>query len=408
MTSSKAGAPTSLRPSRVAFLDNIRYLMILFVVVYHSVAAYATVVPWWGIRDTSFFAADIIREFLDVFIMPILFFVSGYFALTSLKNKGGWGFVKDKAVRLLIPWVLAVMVVWPLLFYDTPTQLIRPFREYWLSHLESAPIRLAFLPQTLTQGPFWFISLLFAFFVIFALLYSAARRWPNMLVLPAVRKITSRYSRLQLLALFGVLTSIVYFAVLLLIPDTSWLTLSWFLEFQPTRIVLFASYFALGVYVQTHRWFDGGMPLGRITLWGAVTAVLALAYIVMAQTLYAEAQGLSVIFLLSFAFIRSFFLLSLLVVIVSAGIRYWNRSSRLDLQLSKTSYNIYLSHLWFVVILQDGLLELSSPVLAKFAIVLLVAFALSFAVSRWVIGRYPRGTATVLVALLIFCLAVRP
>ncbi|MGD0178059.1 MAG: hypothetical protein ABSC50_14670 [Candidatus Bathyarchaeia archaeon] len=51
---------------RIFFLDNIRYLMILFVVVYHSVAAYATVVPWWFYHDASFFAANITRELLDV------------------------------------------------------------------------------------------------------------------------------------------------------------------------------------------------------------------------------------------------------------------------------------------------------------------------------------------------------
>lgn len=31
--------------ARIAFLDNIRYLMVVFVVVYHSIAAYATVSP---------------------------------------------------------------------------------------------------------------------------------------------------------------------------------------------------------------------------------------------------------------------------------------------------------------------------------------------------------------------------
>src|SRR5512144_3116961 len=85
--------------TRVAFLDNIRYLMIVLVVIYHSVAAYATVAPHFPYHDTTFVAADIIRELLDVFMMPVLFFVAGYFALASLEKKGVGEFLKDKGKR---------------------------------------------------------------------------------------------------------------------------------------------------------------------------------------------------------------------------------------------------------------------------------------------------------------------
>ena len=73
VTSTRVFSPPVTLP-RVAFLDNIRYLMVLLVLVYHSVAAYATVAPHWLVHDTCFFAADIIRKLLDVFMMPVLFF----------------------------------------------------------------------------------------------------------------------------------------------------------------------------------------------------------------------------------------------------------------------------------------------------------------------------------------------
>ena len=75
------GPSTSIASTRVAFLDNLRYLMVVLVVVHHSVAAYAIVAPHWIVHDTNTFAADIIRELFDVFMMPVLFFVAGYFAL---------------------------------------------------------------------------------------------------------------------------------------------------------------------------------------------------------------------------------------------------------------------------------------------------------------------------------------
>src|SRR3990172_284341 len=85
---SMRAASMSIAPARAAFIDNVRYLMVVLVVVHHSVAAYAIVAPHWAVHDTNTFAADIIRELLDVFMMPVLFFAAGYFALPSLEKKG--------------------------------------------------------------------------------------------------------------------------------------------------------------------------------------------------------------------------------------------------------------------------------------------------------------------------------
>lgn len=154
------------KAARVAFLDHLRYLMVVLVVVHHAVAAYAGIASHWVAQDTTFPAADTIRELLDVFMMPVLFFAAGYFALPSLQKKGTWGFLRDKAKRLLVPWALAVLVVVPLATYDQPDQLVRPFRTYWPWYMGSfrTGLRSTQMPQgPTTQIVYWFISLLFAF-----------------------------------------------------------------------------------------------------------------------------------------------------------------------------------------------------------------------------------------------------
>lgn len=404
------------RMEHIKFLDNIRYLMIVSVVVYHSVAAYAIVAPHWIVHDTNAFAADIIRELFDVFMMPVLFFAAGYFAFPSLEKKGVWEFLKGKVKRLLVPWALAVLIILPLALYDQPVKPIRPFWLYWLSYLRSFEVRLRFTQAPVgptTQAIYWFISLLFAFFVVFALVYTLTRRWRSgAILLPATRPATSGNSVLMALVVFGLLTSAGYFILMLLFPDSSWFTLHMFLEFQVTRLVPYASCFTFGVYAQWKGWFAEGKPLGSLTLWGAISAVLAVAYLVVGQPVFADAAGtanLPVGFLLVFAFIRSFLLLSLLVVFVSFGVRYWNHASGLDRQLAAASYNIYLVHYFIVVTLQMALLKwMGGPVPAKIAIVFLAALALSLAISRWVLARHSRAFAVAILALFVFCLAVRP
>jgi hypothetical protein len=401
--------------TRLAFLDNLRYLMVVLVVVYHSFGAYATVAPHWVVHDTSSSAADVIRELFDVFMMPLLFFVAGYFALASLEKKGTWGFLKDKVRRLLVPWALAVLIFLPLVVYDQPINPVRPFWKYWAWYLSSFEAHLRFTQASqglTTQAIYWFISLLFAFFLLFALGFALTRRWGSGGLLPADSKATSGKSVLVALAVFGLLTSAGYFILLLLFPDSSWFTLYMFLEFQVTRLVPYAGYFAFGVYARSRGWFVDGKPLGSLALWGTISAMLAVAFLVVGQPVFANTAGtanLSVGFLLVFAFIRSFLILSLLVVLVSFGARYWNRSSRLDRQLSATSYDIYLTHYWFVVAIQAALLNWAGgPALTKVATVFVAGLALSFAISRWVLARHSRAFAVVILALFVFCLAVRP
>ncbi len=399
----------------IKFLDNIRYLMIVLVVVYHSVAAYAIVAPHWIVHDTNTFAADIIRELFDVFMMPVLFFAAGYFALPSLEKKGVWEFLKDKVKRLLVPWALAVLIILPLALYDQPVNPIRPFWSYWLSYVSSFEVQLRFTQAPMgptTQAIYWFLSLLFALFVVFALVYMLSRRWRSGAILPAARPATSGNSVLVALVVFGLVTSAGYFILLLLFPDSSWFTLHMFLEFQVTRLVPYAGCFTFGVYAQSKGWFAEGKPLGSLALWGAISAALAVAYLLVGQPVFADTAGtanLPVGLLLLFAFIRSFLLLSLLVVFVSFGVRYWNHASGLGRQLAAASYNIYLVHFFIVVTLQIALLKwIGGPVPAKIAIVSLATLALSLAISRWILARHSRAFAVAILALFVFCLAARP
>lgn len=407
--------PASVGSARVAFLDNLRYLMVVLVVLYHAVAAYAIVAPHWAVHDTTLFSADIIRELFDVFLMPVLFFAAGYFALPSLVKNGTGKFLMDKVRRLLIPWALAVLIIIPLALYDQPVKPIRPFWRYWLNYLGSFETRLRFsqTPVGITsQAVYWFISLLFAFFLVFALVVLLERRLRGGAPISIERPPASRRSVISGLALFGLLSFATYFLLLLWIPDSSWFTLSAFLEFQVTRLLPFAGCFALGVYAQSRAWFSVGKPLGSPALWGALSAILAVAYLVFGQPMFADTAGTAHFaagYLLVFAFLRSALLVSMLAAGIALAMRYWNSARRFDRELSAASYNIYLVHFWIVVALQTALLQWTvGPVVVKIAIVFLSALSISYAISRWVLARHARAFTIVLMALFVFCLIVRP
>jgi fucose 4-O-acetylase-like acetyltransferase len=124
----------SERP-RLFFLDNLRAFVIVMVIVLHASITYMAYPPeWWYVLDPD--RSDLFTMLVllvDVPLMPALFFVAGYFALPSLERRGGGGFIREKIVRLAIPWGLGVFFLAPLATYMTYVSRDVPmgYLEFW-------------------------------------------------------------------------------------------------------------------------------------------------------------------------------------------------------------------------------------------------------------------------------------
>lgn len=75
-----------MKEKRIYFLDNLKSVIILTVIFFHASLTYKIDAPvWWYVLDTKrVLMADIFHVWADVFIMTIMFFISGYFALRSV------------------------------------------------------------------------------------------------------------------------------------------------------------------------------------------------------------------------------------------------------------------------------------------------------------------------------------
>lgn len=387
----------------------------LAVVVYHAVGAYSTFTPYWPVHDGSSIVADFTRQVFDVFMMPIFFFIAGYFALPPLQRKGIWLFLKSKFKRLGIPWLLAILIVVPMIRYipvmKDDSQSAIGFWDYWLTYVKGfGRFQIGLLtPERMNQLHYWFLSLLISFFLVFVLLYVVKNKWLGASPRPTTSEPASSKSILRALLLVGVLTSVGYFLTILLIPDMSWATIDLLLQFQPTNLVLYIGYFALGVYAFSRKWFADGEPPGQLAFWVPACVVLTIGFLVVGQDVFANpatSHELSPGLLLVFAFVRSFLCLAVVVVFTSYAIQYWNRPSSLNQTLAAHSYNIYLAHVIFVMPFQDILMVWQGgPLMVKAGIVTLLAILVSIGISK-LIRRFPRGFAIGLFGLFVLVAAV--
>jgi len=92
---------------RVYYLDWVRVLAILSVFVFHSTRFFP--LEDWHIKNAVSYAwVQAFEGFMVIWMMPVIFLISGASIFYAM-NKGGVGtFFKDKAFRLLVPLVVAM------------------------------------------------------------------------------------------------------------------------------------------------------------------------------------------------------------------------------------------------------------------------------------------------------------
>jgi peptidoglycan/LPS O-acetylase OafA/YrhL len=165
--------PTT-KGNRIHWMDNLRTIIILLVVLYHAGAVYSFLFSsFWIVADPV--PSDLVAILLtifDVVVMPTIFFISGYLIPMSLKNKSGWAFLASRFKRLMIPWIIAVLTLMPL--YKVIFLYSRGLpQENWTTYFH-------FSKENMTsQNWLWFLPVLFTFNVLYVLLAKAKIRIPN-------------------------------------------------------------------------------------------------------------------------------------------------------------------------------------------------------------------------------------
>jgi surface polysaccharide O-acyltransferase-like enzyme len=399
----------SRSPSSLA-LSNLRAITILIVVAFHSMLAYLVYIPVsvadfssppWGWRafpivdSRRFFGFDLFCAWQDVYLMALFFFLSGLFVAPSLARKSGWPFLRDRLVRLGLPFVFGTLVLIPLAIY--PVYLVTAADPSFSAFL-TAWLALPFW----TNGPLWFLWQLLALNIAVAALHWLAPqaiatlgRWSA--------DAATRFGR-YFVALLAI-SALAYVPLAIAFTPWAWSD-SGFLAVQFCRPLLYAVYFFAGVGIGA-----AGIDRGLVSVdgilarhwacWlaaalGSLFAWMGLTALTMNGPAPVVVQiGADLSFVVACA-AGCFFL-------VAISLRFATRPSRLLDRLSANAYGIYLVHYNFVVWLQFALLGVALFAVVKAAIVFGATLALStlaiLAVRRipfgaLLIGAPPRAVAT--------------
>ncbi len=164
----------SIEPIRYHYMDNLRALAMLLGVFFHAAIAYSPIFTeiWPTSSPSNSMAMDVVAWFSHLFRMPLFFLIAGFFTCYMIEKRGISGLLKNRALRILLPFVIFLPLVaisfmgvfgWAIANVSNPSPMLAIITM--MASMPDAPEP----PPSTTH--LWFLYNLVQFYVIYALLH---------------------------------------------------------------------------------------------------------------------------------------------------------------------------------------------------------------------------------------------
>jgi fucose 4-O-acetylase-like acetyltransferase len=270
----RVGARVEAAPSRYAYADNLKVLLVVGVVIGHATMAWINNDAWVleepPVREPLLTLLNLAALVGVLIAMPAFFLIAGMFTPRSLERKGPRRYIVDRTLRFGVPLVFYLLFLGPIVEYvdvQDNAGWDRGFPSFvWRCWTHPAP------------GPLWFLWVLLLFSVVYAVVRTVAPRRT-----PGAAGLRARY-----LVVTGALIAVAYFLLRIPLAFGQEVGQDLFLDQAPGWVAAFT----LGVLGGERGWFNRLSPemsrgLFRVG-WAGVLAVVGVV------SLTAGAMGLDI------------------------------------------------------------------------------------------------------------------
>lgn len=381
MNQTTASPPAPRRTARHFALDYFRGAVVLLIVACHSVRAYQQFgyvdrERYWlssgpVVDARRWLGFDAFLSFADLWVVPMLFFVSALFVWPGLERRGAAAFLRERWRRLGVPFVVVVASLMPIAYYF-------PFRAAGGDPGFAAYLRQSALRGFWPSGPAWFNWVLLAFGAGAALAYTSLERARR-----ESRWVERGRDPKWLFTVLPAAAALAYLPALAAFGPARWFALGPFAG-QPSRLAWYGAYFCAGVWAgaagsERGVLAEGGWLVRRWRAWALVAAVFYGAVVLMhldrlnhwidwPRGGWAAAYAvLSVPASAALGFAG-----------LAACLRFSRRRVAILDSFCRNAYGIFLIHFVFVMGFQYALLDADLGASLKAATVFVPALALSW------------------------------
>jgi peptidoglycan/LPS O-acetylase OafA/YrhL len=339
-------------PARIPAFDRARTFITLLVLVHHSVVNYT----YFGSGDRMrWLGFDLMVLFNDSFFMACMFFISGLFVRDSLMRRGPADFLRSRAWRLGVPFLVSIFVLMPIAYYPTFLRYHLPgttdfnFLHFWWHTLTIGPW---------PSGPAWFLWVLLALDAIAALIWAIA---PGVIAALGRAIVSLRDRPITAFFAFMLFSVAVYLPLHLGFGDGAWLEPGGYpVPIQTSRILLYLGYFLFGVGVgaldlRGGLFSENGEVAKRWPVWLAFALVFYGAILLLVYAHHnwvANFNSPPLDWRVGYGLAFALFSAAMAFLEPSLFLRFAPGNWRLMDALRPSAYGIYLTHYIFIIWLQ--------------------------------------------------------
>jgi glucans biosynthesis protein C len=348
--------PQSGSPRRLYYVDWLRAIAIVFIFLYHNNRFYNA--HDWHISNAQLsLGSAAFVDTLNIFIMPLFFFLSGAAIYYSLKSRTAGGFLRERVLRVMVPWViLGMFVIGPIQVYlerFTHGQFTGNFFQfYWPHYFEGLYAitpggNFAFAGMHL-----WYLMLLFVYSLLFLPLF-----------LPSRRTGFSILSRLgeKLARPWGLFMPILGLVVASLLKDL--LGLGFTEQMGSWDVLSYMVFFLSGYMIFSSERFQ---EIVRRYAFATLTAALVLTAYQWLFWIALESRG--------YPDLRGFPAWALVLAIVGLGSRYLNFNNRRRETINEAVMPFYILHQTVILVIGFFVIPLALNIPTKLAIIVPSSF----------------------------------
>jgi glucan biosynthesis protein C len=373
------------RPARLLYIDNIRWLIIIFVVLTHAAVTYSDLGSWYytelaNLDVLSFAVFGIYLSFTQAYSMGLLFLIAGYFVPGSFDHKGFDRFLGDRSIRLGVPTLIYIFLINTIIvYYILSFQWEEP----------RPPAGQAFLDYILSlnflggSGPMWFALAL----LIFSAVYAAFRLF---LPAPKRRQVDEKLPGHLAVAGLVLLITVCTFSVRLVQPiGTSVMNMQ--LCFFSQYIILFI----VGIIAYRKNWFaripySFGMAWFKMAIIGG--SIFWLAIMVLGGGISGDLSNYSGGFYwqsAAYSFWESFFCIGFSLGLIVLFREHYNWQGKFERFMSENYFAVYFFHAPILILVTLAMRDLPWSPLLKFIVAGSISVILCFLTSHLVLRRIP-------------------
>ena len=373
MEQPRTNPPGINTPQKIVYLDHIKVLMTVLVILHHTVITYGGPGGWyWRHPATSKGPVLLMTLFVSTnqsFFMGLFFLLSAYFTESSLRRKGVAKFVADRLKRLGIPLLFYSFIFSPVLIW----LVYRYGEQHNVTFLQF----LGGFDGWINFGVLWFAAALLLFTLLFA--SGNALGWTG-------KRSISSISAGSITG-FALALGAVTFLLRLVFP------VGWVLKplgFQLGHFPQYISMFVIGILSSRGKLAERlDLRLAKRFAWlSAVLIITVFPLLGWLQAHYhhpgSNFNGGWNIENLIYSFYEQLLGISIMVALTGIGLHKWNEPSAFLGRLSRSAFAAYIFHPLVVIGLSLLLQGLDNPLL-ELAIVAPASVMLTFLLAGFIV-----------------------